>query len=152
MLIAGRQAPDFELSDLQGKSHQSSKLFTEGATLVVIFKSSCPVCQLALPFLERIKDSAALRIVLVSQDDAKTAAKFLDHFGISITTLLDGRGYPVSNTYEIETVPSLFLVDQGGVITKSWAGFSKADMEALGTFAGTALFRPGENVPLFTPG
>lgn len=152
MLTTGAQAPDFALTDLAGASKRLSQYTEQGPALFVFYKASCPVCQLTLPFLERIKEKSAVRIVPISQDDAKTTMKFRKEFGLSIETLIDGRGYPASNSYRIESVPTLFLVQQGGVIAQSWSGFSKADMEKLASVAGQPIFRPDENVPLFRPG
>jgi peroxiredoxin len=152
MLTAGAQAPDFALLDLAGASRRLISYAEQGPALFVFYKASCPVCQLTLPFLERIKEKPAVRIVLISQDDVKTTMKFQKEFGLSLETLIDGRGYPASNAYGLESVPTLFLVQQGGVIAQSWSGFSKADMEGLASMAGQPIFHPNENVPLFRPG
>jgi peroxiredoxin len=152
VLTAGVQAPAFALPNLKGEVKRSSDYLEQGPTLFVFYKASCPTCQLTLPFLERLKDTAALHIVLISQDDAKTATKFRQKFDLTLETLLDGRGYPASNAYRIENVPTLFLVTPAGVIERSWSGFSKADMEALASYAGQPIFHANENVPLFRPG
>lgn len=152
MLKAGEQAPQFAINNLEGDVKRSSDYLKLGPALLVFYKASCPVCQLTLPFLERLRDVATLRFVLISQDDAKTTAKFRQHFKLTMDTLLDERGYPASNAYGIEHVPSLFLVQPAGTIEKSWEGFSRAEMEALGTNAGKPIFHVGENVPLYKPG
>ena len=152
MLTAGVPAPAFALANLEGAVKRSGDYLEQGPTLFVFYKASCPICQLTLPFLERLGQTAALRIVLISQDDAKTTAKFRQKFGLSLETLLDGRGYPASNAYRIENVPTLFLVSPGGIIDRSWSGFSKADMEALAASAGQPIFHANESVPLFRPG
>jgi peroxiredoxin len=152
MSKAGMQAPAFALTNLEGVAKRSVDYLEQGPTLFVFYKASCPVCQLTLPFLERLGETAALRIVLISQDDAKTTVKFRQEFGLTLETLLDGRGYPASKAYRIENVPTLFLVSPAGVVERSWTGFSKADMEELAAYAGQLMFRPNENVPLFQPG
>jgi peroxiredoxin len=152
MLMPGVQAPEFALTNLEGVIKRSGEYLGKGPTLFVFYKASCPVCQLTVPFLQRIDQGGSLRILLISQDDAKTTTKFRQKFELDMDTLLDGRGYPASNAYRIENVPSLFLVLPDGVVERSWAGFSKADMEALAHYAGQTMFRANENVPLFRPG
>lgn len=152
MLTMGMQAPAFELKNLEGAVKRSGDYLEQGPTLFVFYKASCPICQLTLPFLERLRPTTALRIVLIAQDDAKTTNKFLRQFGLTMETLLDGRGYPASNAYRIENVPSLFLAMPDGRIDKSWTGFSKKDMEELALSAGQPIFRANDNVPIFKPG
>src|SRR5438445_8825792 len=130
MRAAGEQAPLFDLDDMEGKRRSLSEFLSRGATLLVFFKVSCPVCQFTLPFLERIAGTSGLQVVGISQDDREATREFLDEFGITFPTLLDTAksGYPVSNSYEITHVPSLFLIEPDGRISKSVSGFSKRDL------------------------
>jgi peroxiredoxin len=152
MLMPGVHAPEFALPDLAGGTKRSADYLQQGPTLFVFYKTSCPICQLTLPFLQRINDGVSLRIVLISQDDANKAEKFGEKFSLSMDTVIDARGYPASNAYRIESVPSLFLVRQDGMIERSWSGFSKEDMEALASYADQPMFQSDENVPVFRPG
>lgn len=143
MLKPGSNAPHYR------------ELAKEGPVLVAFFKVSCPVCQLTMPFLERLKSNAKVRVVAVSQDDAKATAEFNKAFGVTLETVLDekSKGYPASNGFGITQVPTCFQVEPDGSISHAWEGFSKADMEALARRAGVAeLFRPEERVPLMRPG
>jgi peroxiredoxin len=108
-----------------------------------------------LPFLERLhRGKAALQVIAISQDDARASAEFNRIYDITFATLLDPReeGYRVSNAYQITNVPSLFLVEQDGLISQSVAGFEKAQLETLGQRFGVAIFDAGERVPVFRPG
>ncbi len=53
-LATGTQAPDFELKTLDGKSFSLSAELARGPAVLAFFKVSCPTCQYALPFLERL--------------------------------------------------------------------------------------------------
>src|ERR1019366_336467 len=82
-LRAGHRAPDFRLARLENGAVQGiadlGKLLPGGPVLLAFFKSSCPVCQMTLPFLERIhrgRAPASLEIYGVSQDDAETTQEF----------------------------------------------------------------------------
>jgi peroxiredoxin len=153
MLAAGDQAPAFSVPDLGGTTHTLTALLENGPALVVLYKISCPVCQLALPYLQRIS-SGGLQIVTISQDDVPATTRFMTAFGVGMLTLLDTQasGYPVSNAFGITNVPSLFLVESDGVISFAGSGFHKAQLEALAARAGSPIFRPDEDVPAWKAG
>lgn len=151
MLAAGDQAPEFTLPELGGGE---GSLARSKPVLVTIYKVSCPTCQLALPFLNRLHASASLEQVLISQDDERATAAFRDAFGIGLRTLIDSRaaGYAVSNAFGIESVPAMFVVEPGGRISQAWTGFSKKDLEAVAARAGMPIFEAGESTPEWKPG
>ena len=153
MLAAGVAAPEFELRDIEGNPYSLKSLTQDGPVLLALFKISCPVCQLTLPYLERIS-KGRLRIVAISQDDARATAKFKEKYGITLPTLLDPEeaGYPVSNAFKITHVPSLFLVAPGGVIERSGAGFRKSELEEFAHRSGVRVFNENENVPAWKAG
>ena len=149
MLPAGAGAPDFELPDLAGSSTRLSGMQGDTPLLVVFFKVSCPTCQLAMPFLDRLGD----RMIAVSQDAAQATQAFRERFGLTGRVLLDPPGsYPASNAYRITNVPSLFLVEPDGTISHASHGFDRREFEQLGKRLGVALFRDGERTPDFKPG
>jgi len=153
MLEAGNAAPAFSLPDLSGTQHTLAEMLPRGPMLVALYKGSCPVCQLTLPFLERISNKG-LQIVAISQDDASATDNFAKTFEIKMLTLLDDpeSGYPVSKAFGITHVPSLFLIETDGTISYAGAGFQKAELEALSARAGSPIFRPNEDVPAWRPG
>jgi peroxiredoxin len=124
------------------------------AALVTLFKISCPICQLTLPFLERMAKTDNFEMIGISQDDAEATQQFRERYGLTFTTLLDEdhAGYPVSNAFGITHVPSMFLVEPDGQISMAVSGFSKKDIEAVGKLAGIDPFHPGEKVPDWKPG
>lgn len=154
MLQAGAKTPAFDLADLNGESRSLDAILRKGPALLAFFKSSCPVCQLTFPYLQRMAASTGVQVIGISQDDANTTTGFNRRFGITFQTLLDQSkaGYPVSNEFGIGTVPSIFLVEQDGTISRAFSGFSKRDMQAIGERAGVQPFLPDENVPEMRPG
>ncbi len=154
MLQAGVPAPAFELKDLSAHAVSSAQVLERGPALLFFFKISCPVCQFAAPFIQRLAASANIQVIGISQDDARSTVEFNRHTGVSFPILLDEsrQRYPASNAFGIYSVPSLFLVEPDGTISKAFNGFSKQDFEALGERAGVAPFRPGEKVPVFRAG
>ena len=161
LLRAGQRAPDFNLARLAlGAVRESAdlgELLRGGPALLAFFKSSCPVCQMTLPFLERIhrgRTPGSLEVYGVSQDDAETTQEFAGEFGIGFPMLLDTEesGYPASNAYGLSHVPSLFLVERDGTISWSLEGFNKRELLAVAGQAGVNPFRAGEDVPEWRAG
>ena len=153
MLAGGAHAPDFTLDRLEGGRQSLSEILSRGPALLAIFKISCPVCQLALPFLDRIS-KGSLQVIAISQDDERGTNRFRETFQVSLPTLLDRDhdGYPVSNAFGITHVPALFLVEQDGTISLASPGFARSELEALGKRSGVETFHPQEKVPEWKSG
>jgi len=163
-LGAGVQAPEIELQYLDGRKFSLKEARKAGPVVAVFFKVSCPVCHMALPYLERIfrayEKSGTFAFVGVSQDNAADTKAFNRQFGLTFPVLLDPAGkYPVSNAYGLTNVPTTFLISSEGEVEFSTVSWSKADVEqlnrrlaALSNAATAQLFQPGENVPEFKPG
>lgn len=153
MLQSGSIAPPFLLEDMGGGKRSLKEILEAGPALLAFYKISCPVCQLTLPFLERIA-RGSLQVIAISQDDERGTAKFQQKYGLSLPTLLDRESgdYPASNAYGISHVPSLFLIEPDGRVSMAVDGFVKRDLEAIGQRAGVAPFHPDDHVPEWKAG
>jgi peroxiredoxin len=162
-LAVGAKAPDFTLKTLDGKPFSLNEELGRGPVVLVFFKVSCPTCQYALPFFERLHKAyrnKGISLVGVSQNDAKETAAFMKEFGITFPVLLDDPGsYPASNAYGLTNVPTIFWIAQDGEIDVSSVGWLKAEFEEInrkmaeaGKSAPAAMFRPGEDVRDFRAG
>ena len=154
LLDPGSRAPGFRLASLDSGDATLAEWTARGRVLVVFFKVTCPVCQLTMPFLERMHGSGWLAICGISENDAADTREFNRYFGVTFPTLLDSEdeAFPASNAYGISSVPTMFLVEADGAISRVIEGWNKQDMEALGAVAGMSLFRPEENVPAWKAG
>ena len=154
LLEPGARAPGFRLSRLEGGEATLAELSARGRVLLVFFKVTCPVCQMTLPFVERLHASGTLAICAISQNDARDTGEFNRSFGVTLPTLLDSEDeeFPASNAYGISSVPTMFVVEGDGKISRVTEGWSKVDMEALGAVAGMALFRADDDVPAWKAG
>ena len=116
-LATGTKAPDFELRTLDGKPFSLNDKLARGPVVLAFFKVSCPTCQYALPFLERLHKAYGhngVTLVGVSQNDAGDTGAFNKEFGITFPMLLDDtRSYPASNAYGLTNVPSIFWSGAG---------------------------------------
>ena len=153
MLSAGATAPEFTLADLAGGQHSLHSLLERGPVLLALYKISCPVCQMSMPYLQRLA-IGTIPIVGISQDDDRATRRFTQTLGLTMVTLLDREedGYPVSNAFGITHVPSLFLVEPGGMISLAVTGFDKRGMEAIGKRANVVPFLSQDNVPEWKAG
>lgn len=162
-LNPGTTAPDFTLPTIDGKQFSLREALARGPVLAAFFKISCPTCQYAFPFLQRIYQAHGdknVTIVGISQNEKKDTATFLKQYGVTFPILLDDtRTYPVSNAYGLTNVPSIFWIAPDGEIEISSVGWSRKDVEefnqrAVGVASGVPnpLFRPGEQVADFRAG
>ena len=162
-LASGTKAPDIELKTLDGKPFSLSEEQSRGAVVLAFFKVSCPTCQYALPFIERlyrVYGQKTVKLVGVSQNDAKDTDEFKKQFGITFPVVLDDtKRYPASNAYGLTNVPSIFWVAEDGEIEVSSVGWVKADfdeinrkMAASDKVSPAVVFKPGEDVRDFRAG
>jgi peroxiredoxin len=162
-LTAGAKAPEFELKAMDGRRFVLRDELLHGPVLLAFFKVSCPVCQYAFPFLERLEQAyghEGVKIIGVSQNDPQQTATFCKEFGVTFPVLLDDREtYPVSNAYGLTNVPTLFWIAPAGEIEISSVGWVKVDFEEIGrkmalsrNIPFVSAFKVGENVRDFRAG
>lgn len=161
-LPAGSKAPAFTLPLLGGGTFDLAAALKQGPVVLVFFKISCPVCQMALPFYQRafLAYGAGAQVIGVSQDGAENTQKFCDRFGVTFPVALDDPAtYPASNAYGLTNVPTMFWIAPDGKIEISAVSWDKGEFElaagrmsAGANLPGISLFRPGEQVPAFRPG
>jgi peroxiredoxin len=154
LVAAGAKAPSFQLACLDGSTRSLQQILAGGPALLAFFKISCPVCQLTAPYLERLAANQTVQVIGISQDDAAATRGFAQRFGVTFTTLLDlsGEDYPASNAYGISSVPSLFLIEPDGVISRAFNGFSRRDFEQIGARVGVSPFGPDDHAPEWKAG
>jgi peroxiredoxin len=162
-LTTGKRAPDIKLPTLDGGEFSLSEALGRGPVVVVFFKISCPVCQFALPYVERIYQAAKgknVSILGVSQNPRKDTEFFAKQYAITFPIALDNPGnYVVSNAYGLTNVPTMFYVNQDGEIELSSVGWSRSEVEEIAgrissetKLGRIAVVKPGEDVPAFQPG
>ena len=162
-LAAGAKAPDFSLTALDGGKFSLQEALQRGPVFAAFFKISCPVCQYAFPYFERLYKShcgGKVSFVAISQDDASKTSAFLKEYGVTFRTVLDDpNAYAVSNAYGLTNVPTWFLIGEDGEIEISSVGWVKKDVEDLNRKLADVqkapvpqLFKPGEEVRDFRAG
>jgi peroxiredoxin len=162
-LTAGTSAPDFKLRTMEGEPFSLRDALTRGPVVAAFFKISCPICQYAFPFIERIYKAHGeknVTIVGVSQNDKKDTARFIKEYGVTFPILLDDtNAYPVSNAYGLTNVPTVFWIGQDGEIEISSVGWDREEIEQINRKAAKIsgagrkpVFRSDEQIPDYRPG
>src|SRR5271165_3143352 len=113
-LTVGIRAPGFTLSPVGGKQISLNEALQKGPVVLAFFKVSCPVCQYALPLLERVyraNQSADVTVLGISQDKLRDTQAFLREYDLTFPVALDDpTKYAVSNAYGLTNVPTLFYI------------------------------------------
>jgi peroxiredoxin len=162
-LPAGTPAPAFDLPAMDGSTFVLRDALSHGPVLVIFFKISCPVCQYAFPYFERIYKTYGgkqVTIVGISQNEKPDTVVFLKKYAITFPVLFDDtKTYPVSNAYGLTNVPTAFWIGEAGAIEISSVGWMRQEFEEIACKAATAtasvpmpIFQPKETVADFRAG
>ena len=132
-LKVGTEAPDFKLADLAG-NEVSLKEFRGKVVAIVFWASWCPHCRKEIPELIKLdreyRDKGLEMLAVSPRESAQKLKPFAEKNGITYRVLLDSKG-EVSATYKIVGVPSLVIVDRGGVIKYSGIGLPEEAKKIL---------------------
>jgi peroxiredoxin len=161
-LPAGKAAPDVALADMHGETFSLRDALQNGPVVLAFFKVTCPVCQYAMPFVERLYRAykGKAQVLAISQHPKKETQLFLKEYGITMPVLLDDpEHYPASNAYGLTNVPTSFMISPAGKIEVSSVGWNRADLEEMNrrlaehiSRPAAALFDRGESVIDAKPG
>jgi peroxiredoxin len=158
------QAPDFALTSTAGKPVIFSDVLKRGPAVLAFFKISCPVCQYAFPYIERmwqVHKPEPVTFLGVSQDSLSDTQSFIKQYRLTFPVVLDeSPRYVASNEYKLTNVPTIYLVDRDGEIRVSSVGWARKDMEELNLKLSMMdpaqqqfpIFKPGEEVAEFKAG
>jgi len=163
-LPSGVKAQDFTLTSTTGKPVVLSELTKRGPVVLAFFKVSCPTCQYAFPYFERMSQlhkPEAVSFVGISQNNLADTQAFIKQYGITFPVAIDDSSrYIVSNAYKLTNVPTAYLVDRDGKIQVSSVGWARKDIEDVNTKLAMMdaaqqphpIFKPGEEVAEYKAG
>ena len=119
--------------------------------VVVIFETDCPTCQLALPYLNLLKQNS-VQVVGLSQDDDLSTREFVSQLKISYPVELDS-GLKISRAYDPHNVPTFYLLDENGQVQRTLVGFDKEGLNELAAALGhPPIAPPDDGAPNWKPG
>ena len=126
-------APDFTLPNVDGKTITLSRL--RGKVVLLDFWATwCAPCRLAIPHLNDLYKAyrtRGLEIIGVSLDTGSREGvrKFAISMGIQYPIILADD--EVLKDYGISPIPTTYLIDREGYISKKWVGYSQGLMSKI---------------------
>jgi len=120
-----RLAPDFTVSDLQGRTVRLSALRGK-VVLVNLWTTWCPPCVDEMPSMERLHAKLAgedFALLAVSQDEEgrRVVEPFLQRMKLSLPVFLD-PDHQVGDRYGVTGYPETFVIDRNGYIVERVIG------------------------------
>ena len=131
--LLGQPAPDFTLPGLDGQMVSLAD-YRGKVVLLNIWASWCPPCLVSLPKLEEMRQefpASDFQVVAVNLDrDQAKALRFLSKHPVGYPSAADPEG-TLPAQFEVETMPTSFLIDRQGVIRHVHRGFVRDDVDDL---------------------
>ena len=120
----GKQAPDFQLPNLEGQSISLSD-FRGSPILLNFWAVRCPPCRFEMPFIQGIfeeQSDTGVVIVAINIGEAPSTVKdFIQSDNYSFPVLLD-TNQEIALEYNIRAIPTTFLIDKDGIIQEIKVG------------------------------
>ena len=137
MAVTATAEPDFSLDAHRGK-----------VVLVDFWASWCVPCRRSFPWMNDMQAKYAdegLVIVAVNLDqDSGDAATFLENYPAGFAIHFDPDG-SVAHDFQVEVMPSSFLIGRDGELIGRHAGFKAKDQDDYEAQIRLALFPEGKN-------
>lgn len=126
--LVGKNAPPFSLKNVMTGETVSLEVLGGKVLLLDFWATWCGPCKEALPHIAEIsrtyKDQNVLAISIDLKEDEETVRKFAKNNQMDWIVIIDRDG-SVAKKYEVTAIPTLFLVDQNGVVRYAHVGFFK---------------------------
>jgi len=117
--LAGRAAPNFELTTLDGGTIRLSSM--RGRIVFVNFWATwCEPCKREMPAFQRFmqsqgEDGAVILAVNIG-DKPEDIRKFLEDYNVSGVPVLLDSDYEVQTAYYADLYPTTFVIDPAGIV------------------------------------
>ena len=127
-----KMAPDFELPTDSGKVNLSS--LKNNVVYLDFWASWCGPCRKSFPWMNTMNNrysDKGLKIIAVNLDkDRSLAKKFLKKIPADFTIAYDPEG-DIAEKYNVQGMPSSYIIDRQGRLVKVHMGFRSEDTSAL---------------------
>lgn len=129
-LDKGQMAPDFELTTLDGETVKLSD-FRGKRVMLNFWATWCPPCRAEMPDMQRFHEDKDVVILAVNLRETETNTQkvqdFIDERDLTFQILLDEKT-AVANRYQIQPIPSSFMIDSDGRIQNKAFGALNYDL------------------------
>src|SRR5438093_8407760 len=106
------------------------KFPTGGDALVAIWKHDCPTCEIVMPVVDQVFAGSPVELISVSQSDGGDTDAFVSRHGLTSAPVRDAD-LAVSDAWDIDTVPTLFLTDGAGEVRTQLVGWDADAFTAM---------------------
>lgn len=118
-LEQGNQAPDFELTTVDGETVRLSELRGE-KILLNFWATWCPPCRAEMPDMQKYHEEDNEGIILAvnlleTEQSFRQVDDFLQEYGITFRILMD-ENTEVSSLYSAFALPTSYLINKEGII------------------------------------
>ncbi|HEX6594306.1 MAG TPA: TlpA disulfide reductase family protein [Bacillota bacterium] len=117
-LEVGNVAPDFELETLEGEMVKLSDYRGE-RVMVNFWATWCPPCRAEIPDMQKFHEKTDIQILAINLTDTESdkdkVPTFVKNFGMTFKVLMD-ESSEVANQYQIQPIPTSYMIDSNGVI------------------------------------
>ena len=129
-LTQGDYAPDFELALLNGEKAKLSDF--RGQKIMLNFWATwCPPCRAEMPDMQEVFEENEIMILAVNLTETEpginSVESFVEDFGLTFPIMLD-EDIEVANMYQIQPIPTSFMIDSEGRIQSIAMGPMNKDM------------------------
>ena len=126
----GEEVNSFDLMDMSDNQLDLSGIIKDNRyTWINFWATWCGPCREEMPMMSDIYDeysNKGLAIVAVNVNENKrTIQNYLDQYPVPFTVLRDSTG-EITQSYNVEALPTSLLVDSAGVVQRITIGYSKA--------------------------
>jgi peroxiredoxin len=135
-LALGTVAPDFSLTDIDGKTVKLSDALKKGPVLLDFWALWCKPCLRSLPSTEALHKEfgpKGLTVLAVNTDSPRSTAKvkpYVKTNQFSFAVPLDPNN-TLQRLYHFSRIPQVFLIAKDGTIAYSQLGFTPANEQRL---------------------
>ncbi|KYG30802.1 thiol-disulfide oxidoreductase ResA [Priestia endophytica] len=120
----GSVAPDFVLTDLDGKKHQLSDLKGKGVFLN-FWGTWCEPCKREMPYMaNQYKNYQELGVEILAINVGEsnlTVSNFIKQYNLNFPVVMD-KDSQVLNAYGVKPLPTTFLINKDGKVVKIITG------------------------------
>ncbi|MCI0765694.1 thiol-disulfide oxidoreductase ResA [Bacillus sp. TL12] len=125
----GKKAPNFVVTDLEGKKIELNDLKGKGVFLN-FWGTWCKPCEKEMPYMNELYPKykeKGVEIIALDADETNIAVKnFVNQYGLTFPVAID-KGQEIIGTYSVGPLPTSFLIDKDGNVIEKITGTQTKD-------------------------